>query len=523
MSSRIGLISLLASLALVASCFNPSLDDPAGGYRCTEDGDCPPNMACDKPAKTCRDKPLTDMGPGVEAGQPDLKLTDSTPPDNALQSDMSLCGNDTIDKGEQCDGKKLGGATCKDQGRPICVKCLISLSPCYSLTPGTKDVAILAAKSEALPTGAFHLSTNSVVVLWDDPYSSGNNKQELSMQKLLAVGLSPQLGGYGKNITSTPNAIEHMPAMTTLGKETLAVWSDNRNGTDDIYAGRINPAGNIEKNDQSGVKVYGDTSYLRYPAVACNKAGTSCLVVWYDGSSSYSQIRGEILHYKTGYLIPNGSSKPLAISTQNTAKNSWPAIATDGTDYLVVWTLTRGTVQNIYGRKVFGSGNLPATAEKLIGGITKGTASYASMGYLPSTGRYMLAWADRRNSTYDIYGARVDKDGTVMKADASGLPVATGKTYSRYPEMACNNDTCLVVFPSGTSLSTPVFIAGVRLEDNKTSMVVVDSPPIVLAKATDYYIGAPWPLRDASNNFIVVWRDNSNAGSSSLKSLLFKP
>jgi len=74
----------------------------------------------------------------------------------------------------------------------------------------------------------------------------------------------------------------------------------------------------------------------------------------------------------------------------------WPAIAFDGTNYLVVWEVSDGPD--------------PAVA-------FDGT-------------NYLVVWQDDRAGNWDIYGSRVSRDGTVLDPEAILISTASGDQES---------------------------------------------------------------------------------------------
>ena len=491
---------ILGALVLLAGCFDPDLSTKAGGYRCGGPGDCPANMTCNS-AGVC------------ETGAP--------PGDAAVSPDQSgKCGNNIIDKDEVCEKGQIGSASCKDKGldtgTPICVQCKsISYSPCYTFTRAAKNTPTLDSLSSAKPVGVWHQDGNGAAILWHDPLDKTDRTAELRKQ-FLDSALGTKFDNYGINLTKTAKVSERDPAVTRLGTLALAVWSDNKSGTDDIYAARLDKTGSLMK--QGGTLVFDHkTADLRYPSVACHKTGTGCLVVWYEHDSKHPQVRGEMLSYFGGTLKAQGT-KGIFISANLLQKNLWPAVASDGSDYLVVWAQESNNIRTIVGRRVSALGVVATSTTKSIGGKTNSAASNPSVGYLAGTDRFVVAWTDSRDGNEDIYAARVDKKGTPHGADKEGVPLATGSSQQQYPKVACNKDTCLVAFVSGK----PDLVEGVRLEEDGAALVVVDSPAIQIGTADRYKVGAPWPFTDKDGNFMVVWRDNYVA-SAYLKSALLKP
>ena len=80
---------------------------------------------------------------------------------------------------------------------------------------------------------------------------------------------------------------------------------------------------------------------------------------------------------------------------------------------------------------------------------------------------YLVVWADSRGTTYDIYGARVTKSGTVLDANGKLLIGGDGAQYS--PAVTFNGTNYIVVYRDNSSGSLD--IEGVVIN---TSLEVVD-------------------------------------------------
>jgi len=107
-------------------------------------------------------------------------------------------------------------------------------------------------------------------------------------------------------------------------------------------------------------------------------------------------------------LEPPGIAISTAISSQ-----WYPAVAFDGTSYLVVWEDHRGADADIYGARVAPTGTVLDP-----NGIAISQAAAGQYG--PVIGydqtNFLVAWEDCRSDSSDIYGARVTPDGTVFNA-----------------------------------------------------------------------------------------------------------
>src|SRR5262249_19667147 len=148
------------------------------------------------------------------------------------------------------------------------------------------------------------------------------------------------------------------------------------------------------------------------PSVAFD--GTNYLVVWQDFRSLATyDIYGARVSTGGQLLDPFGIDISLAANDQVS-----PAIAFDGTRYLVVWSDFRGGANyQIYGTMVQPDGTV--TNPNGIG-IATALNNQTNPGIVAGGGLSLVVW-QRSGPSWDIYGARVDGAGTVL--DPTGIAI----------------------------------------------------------------------------------------------------
>jgi hypothetical protein len=157
----------------------------------------------------------------------------------------------------------------------------------------------------------------------------------------------------------------------------------------------------------------------RQPAVAFD--GTNYLVVWDGGTLESSDIYAS-------RVSPSGAvldESPLAVSTAPGPQDA-AAVAFDGTNYLVVWTDYRSMWESdVYGARVTPAG---VVLDPNGIAISAATNYQVSPQIVFGGTNYLVAWTDQRNapsgSSLDVYAARVTPSGGVL--DATGISIATG-------------------------------------------------------------------------------------------------
>ena len=215
---------------------------------------------------------------------------------------------------------------------------------------------------------------------------------------------------------------QQTPAVASNGTDYLVVWDDGRNGSD-IYGTRVTAAGAVTDGAATGLALSTAAGGQGVPAVASN--GTDYLVVWQDtrGGGASSDIYGTRVTAADGG-VTDGVATGLALSTA-TDRQQYPAVASNGTDYLVAWFDRRSGSYDIYGTRVTAAG---AVTDGAATGLALSTATNSQ--YFPAVASngpdYLVAWQDYRNGPYDIYGTRVSAAGVVTDGAATGFAILGG-------------------------------------------------------------------------------------------------
>jgi hypothetical protein len=227
---------------------------------------------------------------------------------------------------------------------------------------------------------------------------------------------------------------QQSPSVASDGVDYLTVWMDARDSASqpNIYAARVDHSGRVLDAD-SGIAVALAADSQAVPAAAFG--GGVYLVVWEDKRGGDRDIYGARVT-QTGVLLdPNGIVICAATNSQ------WdPAVASDGTSFLVVWSDERSAVANIYGARVSQSGTVLDP-----GGIAISTADLQEKPSVAfGAGYYMVVWEDERNDDCDIYGSRVSPSGQVI--DPGGIAVSTSWDDQYSPSVAFDGANFLAVW-----------------------------------------------------------------------------
>ncbi|MBL8923213.1 MAG: hypothetical protein JNJ54_30460 [Myxococcaceae bacterium] len=350
---------------------------------------------------------------------------------------------------------------------------------------------------------------------------------------------------------STGGGAEAEPKLDGESTRYLVAFSDTRNGTPDIYATRVTLGPTVLVEDPAGVLVSIAANQQSTPALASD--GTSFLAAWQDfrdGGADVFAIRVAL----TGAFL---DAAPFVVSAAP-GNESVPAVAFDGTNYVVAWSDLRTPVAQVYAARVSPAGavldptglavtsnpTLPAVAPSIAsldgGSLVVWQAGLSPMNtdiygarlsnaglVLDTTGfpisaaagtqsgpkvtvhdgDYLVAWTDTRNGNADIFAARVSTSGVVL--DALGIGVSLGAQTSDSVSVSSNGSTALFVWrDTRASVSTPSIygIYGARF----TGGLVVDGSGLPIATRATVNGNPAVGWDEPRQQFNVFW-DNSAA------------
>ncbi|MFO0547308.1 MAG: DUF4215 domain-containing protein [Polyangiaceae bacterium] len=225
------------------------------------------------------------------------------------------------------------------------------------------------------------------------------------------------------------------PAVASNGADYLVAWEDHRAGNADVYGTRVDAAG--VALDGTGIAISSGPSDEYLPAIASN--GTDFFVAWGDLRLGAVSIYGARVTAAGGVVDANGI--PI-----NSLSSSWaPAVGSNGVDYLVAWMDHRSGAFDVYASRVSTTGVVLDPA-----GLVAGNA--ANDQFYPAVASngtdYLLAWRDYRDGRGDVYATRITSAGAPL--DATGLPLATSGGGDSAPALAYNPaaDAYIAVYES---------------------------------------------------------------------------
>ncbi|MBM3322034.1 hypothetical protein FJY69_00905 [candidate division WOR-3 bacterium] len=360
------------------------------------------------------------------------------------------------------------------------------------LEPGGFRVAT-ATRGQRYPDVGFDGA--NWLVAWEDE-RSGQYLYDLYGARVTGTGAVLDPEGIA---ISTATGSQSLPSVGFDGQGWLVVWTDSRGGAyaGDIYAARVSPAGVVL--DPSGLPVSTATERQTCPAVASD--GTNSLVVWEDwrwyGGQHWADVYAARITQSGAVLDPEG------IPAATSAYDNWtPAAAFDGANYLAVWADYRnGSGYDVYGARL-GPDGAVLDPEGIAVSTATGPQEEPDVAF--DGDNFLVVWGDRRAAASHVYGARLDKHGTVL--DPNGIPIGVARGGQFSPAVACGSASYLVVWEDARNSYVNIYGARVSRDGE-----VLDPGGIPISLGSDMrrfpdltFDGVYW---------LVVWTDQRSGSA----------
>lgn len=278
-----------------------------------------------------------------------------------------------------------------------------------------------AGGSEVTPAVAWNPTTQQYLVVWEDGRTEETTGTNLYGRLLSATGAP---AGPDFLIAAGPGTSrQQAPAVAWNGATYLVVWQDWRNGVDPDIWGRRVGANGVPSFGEFRISRAAATGDQRNPAIAWNDTTGQYLVVWDDYRAEATRgvdIFGRLIDAAGEAVAPDFRVSRLASLTHQLS----PSVAWNegSNEYLVVWEDHRDDGDyRVFGRRIDGASGVP------LGGDIRLSGSGAQNAILPAVASdgtgYVVVWEDWREYTEDvlnigsIYGRLLGADAIPVDRD----------------------------------------------------------------------------------------------------------
>ncbi|HEU4928874.1 MAG TPA: hypothetical protein VFU38_03520, partial [Candidatus Krumholzibacteria bacterium] len=264
------------------------------------------------------------------------------------------------------------------------------------------------------------------IVVWMD-LRNGNN--DLYAQRVDGAGNA--LWTLDGVPISTLSSSQTYPCMTTDGAGgAIIAWEDLRNGAGnpDIFAQRVNAAGVVQWT-ANGVSVCAVALNQFRPAIVSDDAG-GAIVAWEDYRSA---TNADIYTQRINAAgVKQWTEGGVAIAATPVVQYE-PVITTDGAHgAIIAWSDFTNGHFDIFVQRVDASGVAIWSANGIPFGVAPNSQTLPAIAS-DGAGGAIVAWQDSRTGSYDIYARRIQANGIPFWGNEGGTPVTTAIGYQLAP------------------------------------------------------------------------------------------
>ncbi len=209
-----------------------------------------------------------------------------------------------------------------------------------------------------------------------------------------------------------------------------AVWTDNRSGSGDIYVQKFVTTGSISYS-ANGAVVCNAASNQSSPRIVAG-AYNQMIVAWSDGRNGTDDVYAQ----RIDTYGPAFSWGANGISVCNaTGYQFLYGLCSDGTgNFVMVWTDGRfGSTYTVFAQKVDPTGTAQWAANGVQVRFSSGSGSNAGI-VADGAGGTIVVWQENRNDTGDIYAQRLNAQGATLWT-STGVPVCNAAEGQQSPRI----------------------------------------------------------------------------------------
>jgi hypothetical protein len=265
------------------------------------------------------------------------------------------------------------------------------------------------------------------VIVWEDDRDNTTSNLDIYAQKLNPATGAGRWTADGTDVyedSAGAQAQQEAPCLAGDGLGGAAfAWQDNRNGTYDIYAQRVNASG-VKQWGTGATLVSGAANGQIEPCIAPRAAG-GAIIAWHDMRSDLGDIYASALNTAGGAVW---ASPAVVCDTAGTQEV--PVIAADGASGAVIaWTHLPSTSSDVYAQFIDASGDSVLTGGGVAVCDASNVQSSISIAYDASFSP-ILSWRDARtDADGDVYAQRITSAAPSVASISPGSAV-TGSTVS---------------------------------------------------------------------------------------------
>ncbi len=336
--------------------------------------------------------------------------------------------------------------------------------------------------------------SGGMIIAWQD---SRSGTYDIYVQRVDGFGV-PEWTANGVAIcAASNNQVDPLMVSDGLGGA-VVIWKDYRSGTSyDIYAQRVDASG-ITQWTYNGVALCTAGNDQGYASIASDGAG-GAIAVWQD----YRSGAGYDI-YAQGVDVtgaPRWTTNGVAVCTATGNQNA-PVVASDGSgNAIIAWADPRSGTNDIYAQRVTSSGVAAWTTNGVA--VCTATNVQNTPAILPDgAAGAIVTWGDYRYSISSIFAQRLAVSGVSLWA-TNGVAVCTASNGQYAPRMVEDgNGGAIITWYDVRNADEDIYAQ--RVDASGTPQWTENGVPVCTSTAAQR---EPELVSDGAGGAIIGWRD----------------
>ncbi len=371
----------------------------------------------------------------------------------------------------------------------------------------TNGVAISTATNNQTTPAIAVDSAGGAIIVWQDQRTRsggffGNSSYDIYAQRVDSNGSTLWTTNGIAICTATNN--QEVPKVIADGSGgAIIVWEDERSGSFDIYAQRVNSSGSILWTF-NGVAICTATNNQENPQLISDGAG-GAIITWQDERSGSWDIYAQRIN-SSGVVQWTTNGVSICSATNN---QEFPQLTSDSSGgTIITWQDERSGSWDIYAQDVNSNGS---TLWALNGVAICTATNNQETPQLISDGSNgaIITWQDERTGNWDIYAQDVNSNGSTLWA-LNGVAICTATNSQTIPQLTADGSGgAVITWEDARTGGDDIYAQRV----NSTGSTLWSLNGTVVCNAANNQINPQIISSAVLGGSIIVWQDNRNGGT----------
>jgi hypothetical protein len=281
----------------------------------------------------------------------------------------------------------------------------------------------------------------------------------------------------------------------------IVAWLDYRPDNGGIFVQRIDVNGSVVWA-ASGVAICTASGDQTGQELISDGAG-GAIITWEDWRNGDEDIYAQRIA-ANGSVMWAVDGIPIC---EATGTQWYPQIVSDGSGgAIIIWSDSRGGSADIYGQRIDANGSVKWTADGVPICAASGNQSGQQI-VSDGSGGCIVVWKDDSSGSADIYAQRIDADGSVMwTTDGVAIVTAGGDQWGQVLSTDASGGAIITWFDFRSGASPDIYAQ--RVDAAGSAKWAANGVAICTATGTQW---VPQIVSDGSGGAIITWLDSRSA------------